>query len=338
MDRNRMRVTIYTENEPPEHRPCPPLPLDGPILLEFVPSPISMSAPVVPVLPDTSAVGTSAIDTSPSVLLSSSKHFSGSFRSWVIFALTTLLPAVVLLAVFFLPLVLGRMRSGISTHGPCPAWPESDSPLSDSCPRLDSGIFLSESSPYSCPVAARRGEADLMARGLTRASLALDAKRAYVNCRLSARRGLSASLIMGILNPSLVASLLGYVKSKYRSAEGFGHVNEKRPSVGGFGYIQVRCPLMGNLKSMLIRVVLCLKHSFVKSISQHEAHFEKKKTEVFGGGPRQTINGRLLSPYLVRDNGIVSWIHMEYSFEFQCARGDLTSVLQRHRNCVAVDI
>ncbi|KAJ7269464.1 hypothetical protein C8J57DRAFT_1716602 [Mycena rebaudengoi] len=32
-----MRVTIYTEVEPPEQRPCPPLPLEGPILLKMVP-------------------------------------------------------------------------------------------------------------------------------------------------------------------------------------------------------------------------------------------------------------------------------------------------------------
>ncbi|KAJ7261921.1 hypothetical protein C8J57DRAFT_1335755 [Mycena rebaudengoi] len=36
-----MRVTIYTE--PPEQRPCPPLPLDGPLLLEWNPCYLSTS-------------------------------------------------------------------------------------------------------------------------------------------------------------------------------------------------------------------------------------------------------------------------------------------------------
>ncbi|KAJ7245592.1 hypothetical protein C8J57DRAFT_1362469 [Mycena rebaudengoi] len=38
-----MRVTIYTEIEPPEQRPCPPLPLDGPLLLEWNPCYLSTS-------------------------------------------------------------------------------------------------------------------------------------------------------------------------------------------------------------------------------------------------------------------------------------------------------
>ncbi|KAJ7242044.1 hypothetical protein C8J57DRAFT_1526444 [Mycena rebaudengoi] len=39
-----MVVTIHTEIEPPEHRPCPPLPLDGPLLLEYDPNCMSLES------------------------------------------------------------------------------------------------------------------------------------------------------------------------------------------------------------------------------------------------------------------------------------------------------
>ncbi|KAJ6536066.1 hypothetical protein B0H19DRAFT_1079597 [Mycena capillaripes] len=58
----------------------------------------------------------------------------------------------------------------------------------------------------------------------------------------------------------------------------------------------------------------------------------------YGGGARQTINGRLLAPYMVNNNEIPAWVHMEYAFEFQCERDGLPAVLQRHKNCVAVDM
>ncbi|KAJ6456243.1 hypothetical protein C8R47DRAFT_1165638 [Mycena vitilis] len=43
-----MRVTIHTEIEPPEQRPCPPLPLDGPILLQVIFLPPAAVVPVPP--------------------------------------------------------------------------------------------------------------------------------------------------------------------------------------------------------------------------------------------------------------------------------------------------
>ncbi|KAJ6540505.1 hypothetical protein B0H19DRAFT_1381593 [Mycena capillaripes] len=55
-----MRVTIHNEMEPPECRPCPPLPLHGPILLEVAVPTLSLgadphsAAPIVPVSGDTS--------------------------------------------------------------------------------------------------------------------------------------------------------------------------------------------------------------------------------------------------------------------------------------------
>ncbi|KAJ6465662.1 hypothetical protein C8R47DRAFT_1079266 [Mycena vitilis] len=45
--------------------------------------------------------------------------------------------------------------------------------------------------------------------------------------------------------------------------------------------------------------------------------FECRCSLTYGGGLRQTISGRLLSPHLVEDNGIVAWIHREYVFESQ---------------------
>ncbi|KAJ7123842.1 hypothetical protein C8R43DRAFT_1241097 [Mycena crocata] len=44
-----MRVTIHTEIEPPEIRPCPPIPLGGPLLMEFAP----VGQPPTPSLPST---------------------------------------------------------------------------------------------------------------------------------------------------------------------------------------------------------------------------------------------------------------------------------------------
>ncbi|KAJ7017346.1 hypothetical protein C8F04DRAFT_1279621 [Mycena alexandri] len=40
-----MRVTMYTEVEPPECRPCPPLPPDGPILVQVIFPPQSLHEP-----------------------------------------------------------------------------------------------------------------------------------------------------------------------------------------------------------------------------------------------------------------------------------------------------
>ncbi|KAJ6480464.1 hypothetical protein C8R47DRAFT_1074218 [Mycena vitilis] len=48
-----------------------------------------------------------------------------------------------------------------------------------------------------------------------------------------------------------------------------------------------------------------------------DSGFECRCSLTYGGGLRQTISGRLLSPHLVEDNGIVAWIHREYVFESQ---------------------
>ncbi|KAJ7749115.1 hypothetical protein B0H16DRAFT_1461289 [Mycena metata] len=59
---------------------------------------------------------------------------------------------------------------------------------------------------------------------------------------------------------------------------------------------------------------------------------------VFAGGAKHTFEGRILSPYIVTDNSIESWVHMRYTYEFQCRHGDLTAILKKHKNCVAVRI
>ncbi|KAJ7027194.1 hypothetical protein C8F04DRAFT_1189857 [Mycena alexandri] len=55
---------------------------------------------------------------------------------------------------------------------------------------------------------------------------------------------------------------------------------------------------------------------------------------VFGGGPSRIISGRIIEPYIINSNGIKSWQHMEYLFEFQCKSVDLPSILARHKNCI----
>ncbi|KAJ6520776.1 hypothetical protein DFH09DRAFT_1098195 [Mycena vulgaris] len=57
-----------------------------------------------------------------------------------------------------------------------------------------------------------------------------------------------------------------------------------------------------------------------------------------GGGARQTVTGRVLSPYIVNHNNIAAWELMDYSFEFQCKEVDAPGVLARHKNCIAVNI
>ncbi|KAJ7661786.1 hypothetical protein B0H17DRAFT_1144512 [Mycena rosella] len=57
-----------------------------------------------------------------------------------------------------------------------------------------------------------------------------------------------------------------------------------------------------------------------------------------GGGARQTVSGRVLSPHLISHNEIPSWIHMDYSFEFQCLKKDADQVLARHENYISVEI
>ncbi|KAJ7602003.1 hypothetical protein DFH06DRAFT_377654 [Mycena polygramma] len=76
-----MRVSIYTEVEPPEQRPCPPLPLEGPILLQVVFAPsTTVSAPsgvasdhLLAVKPESSAVPVILAPCGPSKSLGSLK-------------------------------------------------------------------------------------------------------------------------------------------------------------------------------------------------------------------------------------------------------------------------
>ncbi len=56
----------------------------------------------------------------------------------------------------------------------------------------------------------------------------------------------------------------------------------------------------------------------------------------WGGGARQTIAGKLLSPYQVYDNNIRSWIHMDYAYELQCKEVDVNRYLSRNPKYIAV--
>ncbi|KAJ7677839.1 hypothetical protein DFH06DRAFT_1121399 [Mycena polygramma] len=59
---------------------------------------------------------------------------------------------------------------------------------------------------------------------------------------------------------------------------------------------------------------------------------------VHGGGVRSSINGRLLAPYIFDGNNIDGWNHREFAFEYQCKKTEVRTVLERHKNCLAVDI
>ncbi|KAJ7250250.1 hypothetical protein C8J57DRAFT_1521268 [Mycena rebaudengoi] len=62
-----MRVTIHTEVEPPEPRPCLPLPLDGPILMRVEPA--GRPVPVLPLSGDSLSSGNTELATERSKTL-----------------------------------------------------------------------------------------------------------------------------------------------------------------------------------------------------------------------------------------------------------------------------
>ncbi|KAJ7792326.1 hypothetical protein B0H13DRAFT_1935746 [Mycena leptocephala] len=176
-----------------EPRGCPALPLNGPVLLKFIPAPSlapSSSTPAV------TFSGRGSLDISPGVMPSkilpqnsqcSSRAHSHPLtfkpRTWwfvplVLVPVTVLLAPVLdnnlyllqaLFAAFLwfssLPPSYPDVRLSSDTSGSCPAWPGSGALAFESCPRLDSGYSLPKSSPYLCPMTARRGDVDFMARG-----------------------------------------------------------------------------------------------------------------------------------------------------------------------------
>ncbi|KAJ7016935.1 ubiquitin family-domain-containing protein [Mycena alexandri] len=206
----KMRVTMYTEVEPPECRPCPPLPLDGPILVQVIFPPQSLHKPVTSLDVDSSPCVSASkvpapIDAPSTVsdVLSgptprSSAVLSGTTKTIIIWLLLLAVNSLVepicitahisqagcvicdILALSF-PDV---RRPDVCGSGFCPAWQDSDTGVSrsESCPRLDFGAFMFLSRLYLCPTAARRGDVEFMTRGLTRASSALDAKHVYTIC------------------------------------------------------------------------------------------------------------------------------------------------------------
>ncbi|KAJ7635512.1 hypothetical protein DFH06DRAFT_1139428 [Mycena polygramma] len=412
-----MRVSIYTEVEPPEQRPCPPLPLEGPILLQVVFAPsttVSASSGVasdhpLAVKPESSAVPVILAPCGPSKSLGSLKLLARLSGLTIILVLRFVnssvrrpsYPIQALLAVSIF-LCLGlivdpgapkhvghgtdvRFAPDAPTSGSCPAWQGSDTLVSVLCPRFDSDI-LSESLPHLCPAVARRGDVDLMARGLTHASLALDAKCAIIIRRLGARRGAAVRLIMGSLksslvvsgyvNSSLVVSLLGYAKFNSRHTEGLGHF-ENQFHLHKLMNISITTHLLLTLRKIWSLLMKPFDYAYGMKILREETTHEttgcledavvplgphktfavsgeydeystcdlddeniahQRCAVRYGGGVRQTMSGRLLSPYIVESNNIVAWQHMEYVFEFQCKRAELQPILAKHKNCIAVDI
>ncbi|KAJ7617624.1 hypothetical protein DFH06DRAFT_100734 [Mycena polygramma] len=162
-----------------------------------------------------------------------------------------------------------------------------------------------------------------MARGSARTSSALDAKRVHIKlCPPSARRGLAACPIMGYLNRLITSALiLGYVimdiiKTKLNHPFE-GNINMKsslsmtdRNSVAPAGICNedgiqmtlsypfqggccVASLITGNPFNYLERFADCAPTLAAASPSS---------SVIFGGGARQTINGRRLSPHLVHAN------------------------------------
>ncbi|KAJ7629523.1 hypothetical protein DFH06DRAFT_721653 [Mycena polygramma] len=353
-----MRVSIYTEVEPPEQRPCPPLPLDGPILLQvlFVPSPADPApSPAVPA-PSAADPASSAADPAPSAAIPAPSA-SGDIAIPVVHPQSSEVPAVqppstspgltlrgltalliravLVLSLFWIVWTVpaggiktsGHNRRDVPAFVSCPAWQGSDPLCSASCPRPYLGSSLLQYGPYLCPTDARRGDVDSMARGLARTSSALDVKRVHIKlCRLSARRGLAACLIMGYLNRSIMFPLImgylimGIIKTKLNHPlEGTLNMKSSlhtsfQSLVGRAGkpnhnFIQMTPPIYsngypfqggcvaslitGNPFNYLERFADCAPTSAAASPSS---------SGIFGGGARQTINGRRLSPHLVHAN------------------------------------
>ncbi|KAJ7027452.1 hypothetical protein C8F04DRAFT_1238107, partial [Mycena alexandri] len=231
-----MRVTLHTGIEPPESRPCPPLPIDGPILLPVSSS--STAYPEVPTRPafstaiaektlvDNSEIDTSTMDTSDDSADPKStvrvKFMPWDASYWLAVTLGILLSVLVIVSSPFArhlsPSTSRRGCSDVHASEFCPAWRDS---ATEFCPRLDLGDSSLRSCPYLCPTAARRGDVDVMARGLPWTSSALDANHFGMKmCLLSTRRGLVASLARGIISlvaGSLVSSSL-IIISQYPSS------------------------------------------------------------------------------------------------------------------------
>ncbi|KAJ7028486.1 hypothetical protein C8F04DRAFT_1237451, partial [Mycena alexandri] len=172
-----MRVTIHTEIEPPESRPCPPLPIDGPILLRALSSAASSHSTAVSGAPaclafpastlkkssgdDVSTQDTSGAPTVPTPTVHV-KFMLWDASSWLAVVLGMILILIILMIVP-LPFSCRNLSPPFSHRGCsdarasefCPAWRDSSTLLSESCPRLDLGDSSPRSSPYSCPTAAR---------------------------------------------------------------------------------------------------------------------------------------------------------------------------------------
>ncbi|KAJ7656746.1 hypothetical protein DFH06DRAFT_1298053 [Mycena polygramma] len=366
-----MRVPIYTEIEPPEQRGCPPLPLEGPILLQVL-----FPSTAVPALPGAGGAAPVVCSQFSDALVIQPASMSPAvtllpavtMRSLTAFLVKALL--VVSVGFCIICIAAGTIKlsdpdyrvvrpaSDVPSSVSCPAWQGSDPSCSVSCPRPYLGSSLLEIGPYLCPTDARRGHVEFMARGLARTSSALDAKRVYIKlCPPSARRGFAACPIMGYLNRLITSALImgyviiGIIKTKLNHPFE-GNINVKssvsiadRSSVAPAGIYNedgiqmtlsypfqggcVASLITGNPFNYLERFADCAPTSAAASPSS---------SLIFGGGARQSINGRRLSPHLVHANGIPSWIHMEYTFEFQCTRANLGEILERHRNCIAVQM
>jgi hypothetical protein len=73
----------------------------------------------------------------------------------------------------------------------------------------------------------------------------------------------------------------------------------------------------GSLRRWTTSPVKILSLSFaILSSGFHASDSEQARSDGrwIGGGARQTISGRGLAPYMVDDNNIPSWIHMDYIF------------------------
>ncbi|KAJ7109039.1 hypothetical protein C8R43DRAFT_1043208 [Mycena crocata] len=208
-----MPVTIYTEPEPPEDRPCPPLPLNGPILVQVIFPPPSHLSDGFSATDTVSSSGNRIPDISPDLGLPCSQRNSLHPQKSLPILSKRLLWFLMLLGTLFFRSHLVKLGSlqgahstgALSTHmnamGFCV--PGQVSGASESCPLPQlsplvgaggRGFLCAKHMSELCQTTgARRGSVDILVRGWMHTFSSLDAKRVY-ECLTSTRRGLAARL------------------------------------------------------------------------------------------------------------------------------------------------
>ncbi|KAJ7506607.1 hypothetical protein B0H11DRAFT_236988 [Mycena galericulata] len=374
-----MRVTIHTEIEPPERRPCLPLPLDGPILVEAVPL---VSSPDWPTLTRSwpASVVPRAIPTrsrnAPTVRESALGRFLPAWLQSTAMANGTsgysiCRPGLAWMAAAFASLFfLGflsfvdlatmlprppRESSCIFTchefsnpdvkSGFCLAWRGPDTSLTGPCPRwalrveacwymglMRTHAIIAKRIYNPCLTDARRGFVNAVARGLMRASLALDAKRVYDLCLLITRRGVTAR---GLMRASLALD----AKRAYLIC----------PQGGCIAYsIEIAMRALGRFHVLCLMACMALLYTFLGSVFLSTVRKATGRpafrlahssiADLVGGGRRRRIDGPLVADLVHSTNGLLHIASAHFHFEYQCVVHEVDAALTKHPNFIAVDM